>query len=231
MNQVLRQEKKYLLTLEQYYRLSHRIGHLICEDTHNTGDGYCIRSLYFDTIEDKDFCEKEAGVLLRRKIRLRNYGADSDTAMLEMKQKQGNLQRKRSLCMRKEDAKRLIQRDYTVLQKYKEEFAAECYSLMTSLCYTPKTVVEYRRRAFIAKENSIRITFDHHITGTESNYDIFSPVLLQYPILEPYLVVLEVKFNAFLLSYIKDALRECGLGETAVSKYCLARAVSVHYHF
>lgn len=231
MNQVLRQEKKYLLTLEQYYQLSHRIGKIICEDSHNTGDGYPIRSLYFDTIEDKDFCEKEAGILLRKKLRLRNYGAASDMAVLEMKQKQGNLQKKRSLCMKKEDARRLIQRDYGVLRRYPEEFAAECYSLMTSLCYIPKTVVEYRRRAFIAKENSIRITFDHHITGTESNYDIFSPVLLQYPVLEPYLVVLEVKFNNFLLSYIKDALQECGIGETSVSKYCLARAVSTHYHF
>ncbi|MDE6313945.1 MAG: polyphosphate polymerase domain-containing protein [Lachnospiraceae bacterium] len=231
MNEVLRQEKKYLLTLEQYYKLSNYIGQLMYEDVHNKGDGYTIRSLYFDTLEDKDFCEKEAGVQLRRKIRLRNYGAQSKDAVLEMKQKQGQMQKKRSLRMAKEDASRLIHRDYGVLLKYSEDFALECYALMNSLCYIPKTIVEYKRRAFVAKENSIRVTFDHHLIGTESNFDVFSKDLLQYPLMNPYLVVLEIKFNGFLLSYIKDALHECGVGETTVSKYCLARAVSTHFHF
>lgn len=231
MNEVLRQEKKYLLTLEQYYELSHRIGQFMHEDVHNKGDGYRIRSLYFDTIDDKDFCEKEAGIQIRRKIRLRNYGAESKDAVLEMKQKQGEMQKKRSLHMKKEDAVRLLHREYGVLLKYSEDFAMECYALMNSLCYIPKTVVEYKRQAFVARENAIRITFDHHLTGTESNFDIFSPKLLQYPVMDPYLVVLEVKFNGFLLSYMKDALRDCGIGETSVSKYCLARSVSTHYHF
>ena len=41
-----------------------------------------IRSLYFDTINDKDYEEKEDGVRVRRKIRLRIYDADQDFAML-----------------------------------------------------------------------------------------------------------------------------------------------------
>lgn len=231
MNEVLRQEKKFLISLEQMYRHSHHLSQIMHEDPHNGAEGYRIRSLYFDTLEDRDFEEKEEGIELRRKIRLRNYDPSADFAILEMKQKQGALQKKRSLRMSREDALALTRRDYGVLLKYKEPFAAECFGLMNSWCYIPKTVVEYKRRAFIAKENKIRVTFDHHLIATESNFNIFDEQLLMNTVLDPYLAVLEVKYNGFLLSYIKDMLRECESSETSVSKYCLARSISKHYIF
>ncbi len=231
MNEVLRQEKKFLISLDQYYELSNRVKEVLKEDKNNRGEGYTIRSLYFDSIDNRDYLEKENGVELRRKIRLRNYGPGSTFAKLEMKQKQGAMQKKRSLKVSREDAQALISRDYSVLLKYEDPFAAECFWMMNQFCYLPKAVIEYRRKAFIAEENSIRVTFDHHITGTESNMDIFSEKLLQNPLMNTYLAVLEVKFNGFLLGYIKDILKNAGTGELAVSKYCLGRAVSMHYHF
>lgn len=220
-----------LISLDKYYDLSHKVGQVVKEDPHNCGEGYTIRSLYFDTVDNRDYQEKEEGVELRRKLRLRNYGPQSQFAKLEMKQKQGPMQKKRSLRLNREDAQALIRRDYGVLLKYKEPFAAECFWMMNQFCYMPKAVIEYKRKAFILEENSTRVTFDHHIVGTESNLDIFSEELLQSPLLNTYLVVLEVKFNGFLLSYVKDLLKNAGTGELAVSKYCLGRGVSMHYNF
>ena len=97
--------------------------------------------------------------------------------------------------------------------------------------YRPCSVVEYRRRAFITRENKIRVTFDHHIVGTESSFDIFDGSLTQYPVQDQSLVVLEVKYNGFLLSYIKDMLSSCAAGEISVSKYCLSRNVGKHFNF
>lgn len=231
MNEVLRQEKKFLISLNKYYELSNRVKEIVKEDPNNRGEGYTIRSLYFDSIDNRDYQEKEDGVELRRKIRLRNYGPDSPFAKLEMKQKQGAMQKKRSLKVSRQDAQALIHRDYSVLLKYEDPFAAECFWMMNQFCYLPKTVIEYKRKAFIAEENSTRITFDHHIVGTENSMDIFSEELLQNPLMNPYLVILEIKFNGFLLEYIKDILMDAGTGELAVSKYCLGRAVSMHYHF
>lgn len=231
MNEVLRQEKKYLISIDQYYRLSSYISEIMHEDSHNNGDGYKIRSLYFDTIYNRDFFDKENGVELRRKFRLRNYGADSQFAMLEMKQKQGELQKKRSLRVTKDDAYRIIQKDYSVLLKYNDPFAEECYALMNMYGYMPKTVVDYKRKAFIANENSTRITFDYDIRATESTFDIFSSELVQYPVMNNHLAVLEVKYNGFLLSYLKDLLESRVGRENAVSKYCMARQVSMHYNF
>ena len=231
MNEVLRQEKKFLISLDQFYEYSHYFDQIMHQDVHNKGEGYTIRSLYFDTLDDNDFNEKEDGVEIRRKIRLRNYGANSKFAVLEMKQKQGAMQKKRSLKLSKADAQALIQRDYSVLLKYSEPFAAECYYLMNALCYMPKTVIEYKRKAYVAKENNIRITFDHHIIGTESCFDIFSADLLQNTLLPSHLVVLEVKYNGFLLSHIKQVLEVCNKSELSVSKYCLGRGISKHYVF
>jgi len=231
MNEVLRQEKKYLINIEQYYNISRRFSKLFMEDEHSSGDGYLVRSLYFDTIDDKDFEEKIDGVDLRRKIRLRNYGTDPQYAKLEMKQKQGMMQKKRSLALNKEQSRRLINGDYSVLLEFNSGFAGECFWLMHMQCYRPKAVVAYTRKVFVADENEIRITFDHHIKGSESSFDIFSEDLVENMIFDPSLVVMEVKFNGFLLSYIKDAINEINASELAVSKYCLGRAIGKKYLF
>ena len=231
MLEVLRQEKKYLINIEQYYYLSRRFGNLLAEDKHSRGDGYLIRSLYFDSLDDSDFDEKIDGVDLRKKIRLRSYGENPQSAKLEMKQKQGMLQKKRSLTLDRWQSHRLINGDYSVLLQSDSSFAAECFGLMSMRCYRPKAVVAYTRKVFVANENEIRVTFDHNIKGSESSFDIFSGDIVENIIFDPFLVVMEVKFNGFLLSYIKDIINEVNASELAVSKYCLGRAIGKNYLF
>ena len=226
MNVVTREEKKFLINIDEFRAKSHYLDMLMIQDEHNGTDGYIIRSLYFDTIYDDDFFEKLEGVETRRKIRLRIYDPKSDFAMLEMKQKQGANQKKRSLRMTKADAEALIAGKYEVLLKYKEDFASECYGLMHYKCYRPKTIVQYNRKAYIAKENKIRITFDNNIIATETNFDLFSENLVMYPVLDKFNVVLEVKFNGFLLDYIRQFINSINKSELSVSKYALARKQS-----
>ena len=227
MNDVLRQEKKFSVNLVDSAKLRGYLGTVMHTDKHNGSLGYMIRSLYFDTPDEQDFNDKVDGLELRRKIRLRNYDPGSDFAMLEMKQKEGQYQRKRSLKVKKEDALKLCSGDYSPLKTYDDPFAAECYGLMNLRCYRPKAIVEYKRYAFIARENNIRITLDSGISATESCFDIFSKKLPLYPVTDPFLLVLEVKYNGFLLSYIKDMLNRVERSELSVSKYCLARSVTL----
>lgn len=227
MNEVLRQEKKFAINIADGAVLGGRLGAIMHADVHNGTQGYVIRSLYFDTPDDQDFYDKVDGLELRRKIRLRTYGPRSDFAILEMKQKEGPYQRKRSLRLRREDAEQLCRGDYRPLMANKDPFAAECYGLMHSRCYRPKAVVEYRRQAFVARENHIRITLDSRIIATESSFDLFSEHLPMYAVMDPFHMVLEVKYNGFLLSYLKDLLDRVERSELSVSKYCLARSVSL----
>ena len=143
--------------------------------------------------------------------------------MLEMKQKDGKNQLKRSLKITKKDAEELILGNYSVLLNYKEDFAAECYSIMNMYLYKPKSVVQYSRKAYVIPENEIRITFDFDIKATESDFNIFSSDLVLNKVLDDTNVVLEVKYNNFLEHYVNDVLDMLNKSEISVSKYCLSR--------
>lgn len=138
---------------------------------------------------------------MRRKLRLRIYSHDAPTALLEMKQKQGSNQLKRSLEIKTEDAKRLAKGEYELLLTYKDDFAAECFAVMKRDTYLPRTIVEYHRKAYVVPENSIRITMDSQIRAMEGHMASFfveNPGL--YPVLEPWKVILNefiyCKFNS-----------------------------------
>lgn len=226
MNEILRQERKFMLSMTQKLRLEGKLDALLPQDPHNgIKGGYLVRSLYFDTIRNRDYREKEDGLELRRKIRLRIYEPGAADVYLEMKQKQGCNQFKRSLKIKREDAERIASGDYAPLLAYKEKFAAECYGIMNRDGYLPRTILEYQRKAYVKAENNIRITLDGQVRALEGNSPLFfekNPGL--YPVLEPWKVILEVKYNHFLFSYIRDIIRSCNQSEVSVSKYCMARA-------
>ena len=127
--------------------------------------------------------------------------------------------------------RRLIEGDFDGLLDRPEPFAAEIHALMSINGYRPKAIVEYDRTAFIAKENKTRVTFDRNIRATELNQGLFDPKLPLYPVFDPFNVVLEVKFDGFLLSYIRSMLNMVDKSELSVSKYCLACSVRMAYQF
>lgn len=231
MRNISRKEKKFLVDLASAKKLEGLLSQVMPGDPHNGSRGYPVRSLYFDTLHDRDFAEKMFGTDPRRKVRLRVYDPAADFALLELKQKQGENQRKRSLPLTQAEARRLIDGDFDVLLGREEPFAAEMHALMSINGYRPKAVVEYDRTAFIAKENKTRVTFDRSIRATELNCDLFDPKLPLYPVFDPFNVVLEVKFDGFLLSYVRSALNMADKSELSVSKYCLARGARMAYQF
>lgn len=231
MRDVLREEKKFLINQAEALGLRAHLCTAVQSDAHNGADGYRVRSLYFDSLDNRDFQEKEDGVELRRKLRLRVYSPEADFALFEMKQKQGPYQRKRSLKLSRPEAQALIAGDQSVLLREGSAFGRECYAMMQTWAYRPKTIVEYDRFAFISPENSIRITFDSAIRANECQFDVFDPHLALNSVLSPFAVVLEVKYNGFLLSYIKDMLLPVQQSELSVSKYCMARQTGCGYQF
>lgn len=230
MRQVLRNEKKYLIGIEEQMAKCAMLSQVLHPDPHNGPRGYLVRSLYFDTIDDGDLFDKSFGVEIRRKMRLRVYDPAGSFALLEMKQKQGAQQRKRSLRLEREEAERIAVGEYTPLLRHRDPFAAECYALLQTRCYRPKTIVQYRRIAFVARENATRITFDHEIDATESRLALFDPALNLTPVMSRCKGVLEVKYNGFLLSYIKDLLADLSKSELSVSKYAMARQLNYQEH-
>lgn len=220
---VLRREEKYALSIQEALCYADRFSALLQPDHFSRNGSYAVRSLYFDTADDKDFFDKLNEQNLRRKVRLRIYSPSDTTAKLELKQKENIYQKKRSLSIKRADAHALINGNFSVLLKYSSPFSAEMFSIMTEECYRPKSIVEYQRRAFMAKENNIRITFDSQICATESNFDLFSPNLPLSPILDSSKTILEVKYDQFMLGYISDIISQIDRRSYSSSKYCLSR--------
>ncbi len=220
---VLRTEQKYNLSLAEMYGIIGRLTGLLTGDSHNYGGGYMVRSLYFDTVNDDDFYDKLDGLEIRRKIRLRIYDPKGNTAKLELKEKTGNNQRKRSLTLTKDEAERLIRGDYDVLSEKADEFADELYCRMRQYCYIPKCIVQYYRTAFAEQVNDTRVTFDRDLRATEASFDLFNPDLMLCPVGLILGCTMEVKFNNFLLSYVKDAVSAADRTQLSASKYGMAR--------
>lgn len=221
---VLRTEEKYPLNHIAARMLASRLRRVMQKDDHtNSSNGYIVRSLYFDSASDRDYFEKESGLLCRRKIRLRIYGKSAENAKLEWKQKQGAVQRKRSLTITRQDAQALIHGDFGCLWHYPEPLAKEFYAVMRGWLYRPKCIVQYDRMAFTNSTNNIRITLDSNIQSQEGCFDLFWEKLPLYPVSTSDTVTLEVKYDGFLLSYIKDMIAPYVGMQTASSKYGAAR--------
>lgn len=223
-----RTELKYAVDPVSAAMTRSRLSPYMTPDPHNGPEGYPVRSLYFDSLADTDFQQKLDGLDDRKKIRLRIYDPASPTAKLEVKEKHGGMQRKRSVTVSREEAAALAAGDYSSLRNSEDSFVQELWYLLESRLYRPKCIVEYDRFALISPDNETRITFDSGLRATEATADLFSPDLLLYPVAEPGAITMEVKYDHFLLSNIKRALSVRASMQLSVSKYVLARTVSKH---
>lgn len=223
MLNVLRMEKKYPVSPAVAGQIGARLSYILRKDA-NCRDGmpYVIRSVYFDSMDNRDYTEKESGIETRKKIRLRIYGNDSPIK-LEWKQKEGERQRKRSLLISRDHAQLLLQGDYGCLRKYEGELPLRFYTTMTEAVYRPRCLIQYRRLAYVLPSNDIRITLDSDITSWEGCPDLWAVSPPSYPVTEWGKTVLEVKYRNFLLDYVKTALSGFDLTETANSKYTAGR--------
>lgn len=222
---VLRREEKYFMKLREALQRADHFSKILMPDSYSRDGSYRVRSLYFDTVDDKDFHDKITEQNCRRKVRLRIYDASDQAAKLELKQKQNIYQKKRSMTVSRQDALALIEGNFSVLLRYHEPFADEMFVIMTEECYRPKTIIEYRRRAFMAKENNIRLTFDSDIRATESSRNLFSEHLPMYPVMGVDDVIFEVKYDKFMLGYISDIIGCIDRRSVSSSKYCMGRSI------
>ena len=224
---VWRFEIKYGMTQLEALSLIPKVAFILPADKNNKGnEGYMIRSLYFDSMYDKDYQAKEDGLEEHKKIRIRIYESGSNVAKLELKEKTGKWQRKRSLTITRDAAERLISMDYSPLLEFSDPLAVWLYNTMTLDMYRPRCIVQYNRTAFMLNANDIRITFDSCIEASESNFDLFSDNIALYPAADPCVVVLEVKYNGFILSYISNTVSEANKSPISFSKYYMSRKYS-----
>lgn len=191
-------------------------------DSHAANGSYQIRSLYFDNPEDKALREKQDGINRREKFRIRYYNGDTSLIHLEKKQKINGLTSKESVVLTKEEAWAIAQGNYSLIASSPYNLTMELYSKIRSQGLMPKTIVDYTREPFVYAPGNVRITLDYDIrTGLDCT-DFLNPDCVTVPAGEP-VIIMEVKWDAFLPDIIRDALQLPGRRAGAYSKYAACR--------
>ena len=222
-----RYEKKFYLSWQDYRVLREALLSFMEPDPHTDAQRrYEVRSLYFDTIDNRDFHEKMEGIEKRRKVRLRCYGNNEDPVKLEVKEKQGELIRKLSSNIKRKDAERLAATpDHcALLQHYAGAAARKVQYLFSTRLYKPAALITYFREAYLLKENGVRVTFDLDLRYDTTSLALFPRRTLMGSCAVPGVVIAEVKYYEFLPDFIWSLLQACSLQRAAISKYCMGRA-------
>lgn len=191
-------------------------------DSHVEGGSYFIRSLYFDSLNDKALREKVDGVNQREKFRIRYYNGDTSFIKLEKKSKINNLCSKEECNLTKEEAQRLVDGDFIWLATDSRPLCFELYSKMVLDGLRPKTIVDYTREPFEYEPGNVRVTIDHDIRTGLSSTDFLNTKTVTMPAGDSP-IILEVKWDEFLPDIIKDAVSLESRRAGAFSKYAQCR--------
>lgn len=222
--EIKRHELKYFITYDEYIILRNRLKHILKSDpNHPKGEGYFIRSLYFDTLQNKHFWEKQAGIETRRKLRLRIYSLKDKKVKFEIKNKFNNLIFKETAIITKEHANKIQKGDFEILLKYKNPILNKIYHILKNERFIPIALIDYIREAYYYDLNNIRITFDKLISTNATNLNLSSPNTFHKKITTPKQIIMEVKYNKFLPKFIKNAIQVPRFTRESISKYCLGR--------
>jgi len=183
----------FLEGLEDHYQIVKAAGSIVAP----------YRSVYLDTENFKYFNKHRRGFSNRIKVRYRTY-PKTDTTFLEFKSKNN---------------KGRTSKTRIPLDKLEHSLSKVSRCFLERLLPSPdvnelqKSVeVEYDRLGFIAKNGEERFSVDFDLRAK----------LIQKEVHFGDLAIIEVKQDAYILSPVIKQLREKGIREASMSKYCMA---------
>lgn len=217
-----RHEWKHEISYADLLAIRQRLRAVAESDPHAVGGKYFIRSLYFDNAEDKALREKLDGVNRREKFRIRYYNGDPSVIHLEKKTKLNGLGAKFSADLSADEAQRIVEGDLDWMPGSGRPLVQELYCKMRAQGLRPKTIVDYTREPFIYRPGNVRVTFDYDIRTGLDCVNFLDPGCVTVPAGEAP-ILLEVKWDAYLPSVIRDCVQTPGRRAAAFSKYAQCR--------
>lgn len=217
-----RHEWKHELNAADLLILRSRLRAVMESDPHAVDGKYHIRSLYFDNPDDKALREKLDGVNLREKFRIRLYNRDASVIHLEKKGKRSGLGTKFSADLSAEEAQRIVDGDLDWMLFSGRPLVQELYCKMKYQGMRPKTIVDYTREPFIFRPGNVRVTLDYDIRTGLGCTDFLNPDAVTIPAGDAP-ILLEVKWDEFLPSIIRDTVSVPDRRAASFSKYAQCR--------
>lgn len=220
-----RHELKYEINRLDGHLVRARLKLLMQPDRNAKKDGtYHVRSLYFDTPNDRALREKQEGADPRSKWRIRLYNHDRTLIRLEKKIKEGTASTKRSLPITAEQCRRIQQLDLCWLLQAEQPLLRELYTEMQCNLLRPRVIVDYTREAFALPVCDVRITLDYGLRTGMNGLDLLNQLLPTLPVRHTQTMVLEVKYGSYLPETVIAALQLDNRSRGSVSKYALCRS-------
>lgn len=219
-----RHELKHYINYADVIEIKSRLPFVAKPDKNSMdGNGYRIKSLYFDNYNDKALMEKIDGVNEREKFRLRLYNSDTSFIRIEKKSKKNGICFKDSALISEEECRRLIDGDFAVLKEREDPLCLELYAKMCYQQLRPKNIVDYRREAYVYPMGNVRVTLDYDIRTSKNIHDFLKAEPVPIPISGVY--ILEVKYDSFLPEIIRGMVSLSSRRNTSFSKYEAARII------
>ncbi len=219
-----RHEQKYIVTAAELLELSVRLEALMTPDPHADGRGlYRVRSLYFDTYDDRLCRENEDGTSPREKWRIRCYDLRRSFVSLECKVHEGDLVRKESCRISAETLDGILRGRYPSIKSGNPAVLNRFLLLQLTQLLHPAVIVDYMRRPLLFPEGNVRVTFDTGIASCPDPERYWDPDAPLRPVLPMGKELLEVKFDTLLPDPLFHAIQMRDLERTSFSKYYLSR--------
>ena len=218
---IYRHEWKHEIARAEMLILRQRLCAVAQQDPHAVGGRYTIRSLYFDSPDDRALREKLDGVDRREKFRIRCYNGDLSVIHLEKKSRRNGLGSKQSAVLSIDQTRAIINGDVGWMARSEEALVRELYEKMLVQGLRPKTIVEYTREPFVFAPGNVRVTLDYDIRTGLNCTDILAPDCVTVPAGNA--VVLEVRWDEFLPDVIRNAVQLGHRRTGAFSKYAACR--------
>jgi len=219
-----RHELKHYINTADCAQFRARLRVVARPDEHSGDDGgYNVRSLYFDNYNDKVVVEKLSGLSRREKFRLRYYNGDTSFIKLEKKSKANRLAYKESVSVTEEQCESLLAGEYDWMKLPDKPPAMELYTKIHYQNLRPRSIVDYRREAYVYRAGNVRITLDSNIRTSNSVSGFLDPNLITIP--ASGMTILEIKYDGFLPDFIRDILQIGWRNQIEFSKYIAARLV------
>lgn len=220
-----RHEWKHEINLADRLALRARLGAVCRADGHAAGGSYRVRSLYFDTPEDKALREKIDGVNRREKFRIRYYNGDASLIRLEKKSRRNGLGTKAMAELSAAEAQDLVDGRLDWMLGSGRPLVQELYHKMRVQGLRPRTIVDYTREPFVYAPGNVRVTLDYDIRTGVGCAGFLNPGCVTIPAGDA--SILEVKWDAFLPDIIRAAVQLEGRRAAAFSKYAACRIYGV----
>lgn len=217
-----RHEWKHRISYGDMLVLRQRLKAVMKPDEHAVDGKYFIRSLYFDNAADKALREKMDGVNNREKFRIRYYDHDPSLIHLEKKSKRNGLGNKASAVLSAAEAQSMVDGDWEWMKDADRPLVRELYTKMRSQGLRPKTIVDYMREPFVYGPGNVRVTLDYDIRTGLRCTDLLNPDCVTIPVGDAP-IILEVKWDTFLPSVIRDIVQLESRHTSAFSKYAICR--------